>query len=302
MPCRSCSGGLIIIGDPSASPRQQQFPSKLDVTMIVAKSNTFLLFLLLFLPQHKEISGSCESNSTDQLSRLENKCFDTTHIPGWWSYIWCFRDNITQVHYDESRQVIETNNLIGSYVLDESRLLEHVYRRNTSECQSTLGSSIKRQANVVISCCRDDKWSAMHDRFRAIAELATFVESVTEPTQCTYLLKVCSDLVCPPNNPIECASSFLFRGDNDKISDESKNSHSFELAGPDFLDFLADQVVHVHLHDDVKISSSSSAYMTKGMQAAHLNRVREMFYHGYDMYMLHAQPEVSRPGMSSGSR
>lgn len=265
--------------------------------MSLVRSYAFALFLILLLSLHNGIPDSCESDSIDQLSRLENRCFDTTHISNWWSYIWCFRQEIRQVHYDESHQIVETNKLLGSYILEESRALKEVYRRNISDCDSADGTLTKRHAIVEISCCRDEKWSAMHDRFRSIAELGTFIESVTEPTQCSYLLKVCSELVCAPTNKakklVECASNLIFRGDNEQISDKFSNSDSFELAGPDFVDFLVDQITHIQFDKDIDGSSAISAYMSKAIQAAHLDRVRKMFNHGYDMYMLHAQPEVN---------
>ena len=259
--------------------------------MSLVRSYAFALFLILLLSLHNGIPDSCESDSIDQLSRLENRCFDTAHISNWWSYIWCYRHEIRQVHYDESRQIVETNNLLGSYILDESRALKEIHRRNISDCDSVDGAPTKRHASVEISCCRDEKWSAMHDRFRSIAELGTFIESVTEPTQCSYLLKVCSDLVCAPLNTAkklaECASNLTFLGDNEQIND------SFELAGPDFVDFLVDQITHITIGKETSSSSASITYMSKGMQSAHLDRVRKMFNHGYDMYMLHAQPEVN---------
>ena len=291
--------------------------------MRISSVLSIAVFLIVSVSRHQ---GQTQDKGTDSenvlsldgvLSPLRNRCFDTTHIPSWWSYVWCFKNDVRQVHYDDSHTV-ETSNLIGSYVKQESSLLKEVYRSNVSDCQTETGISILRRADVIISCCREERWSAMHDRLDEGAVLGTFVERAEEPSKCVYILNVCSDLLCTDNSrpagldenqhSTSISSSGLNRHDSinsepitsirDREGEHNREPttssreasrdpvDTLERSAPHFIDFLVDQISRIGE------SPSDGAHLTRSAQLGQLERVREMFSHGYDMYMKHAQPEV----------
>jgi hypothetical protein len=262
--------------------------------MKIVLSRWFIISFLLLLLAHN-YEGLADNNdllATDVLSILTDKCFDTVHLPGWWSYVWCFRDEVRQIHYDQS--IIETNNLIGKFMEQESSLHKEIYRRNISDCQSASGQPLIRRTEVAISCCRDSVHSSdMYHKFEPKVEFGTYIESVTERLPCMYSMLVCSDLVCPPvmvsistaggvSTPVDIGH---YRRLN-KDAEEDLLIEDTEDAAPDFVEFIVDQINHV---SDV----GSNPFLSKVEQSAHLDRVRAMFHHGYDMYMQHAQPEVT---------
>ena len=245
------------------------------------------LFCLVLLISERD--GSPD----DVLAPLKSKCFDTSHVPGWWSYIWCFRDSVEQLHYDSSRDVIEANKLIGNYIGEESQSQKEVYRRKIADCQSAPGTYVPRRADVTISCCRDEKWSAMHDRFRENSVFGTFIESVTEPSPCVYMLRVCSDLICSTiSNPrvlAETTSRLLkTRGCDKSLDDEDERDDTSAPSQHGFVDFIVDQIDYISDKGSIK----GDAYLSEASQLLQLDRVRNIFIHGYDMYMEHAQPQA----------
>ena len=240
-----------------------------------------VISLIVLFERHDSLAEVYSRERPDPLSPLADKCFDTSHLTSWWSYIWCFRDDVRQMHFDENRDVIESYHFIGKYVPHESLPYREVFRHNTSDCQSLSGLFVLRHADVIISCCRNENWSAMHDRFESISELGTFIESVSENDECEYNIRVCSDLLCPALDIHRAAENDPNRSPSSRID----NYKHYDTA-PGFTDFLAEQNYHsIHHHAD--------AYVTEADQSAKLDRVREMFYHSYDMYMTYGQPQVT---------
>lgn len=246
---------------------------------LIVRLLSAIYFFVLF-ERHNSLIEVHARDKPDPLSPLANKCFDTAHLTSWWSYVWCFRDDVQQMHFDENRNVIESYHFIGKYIPRESLPYREVFRHNASDCQSLSGLSILRHADVIISCCRNENWSAMHDRFESMSELGTFIESVSENTECEYSIRVCSDLLCPILDIYSQTSSDSSSFPSGRID----NSKPYDTA-PGFTDFLMEQNHHT-THYGV------DTYVTEADQSTNLDRVREMFYHGYDMYMMHAQPQV----------
>ena len=240
------------------------------------------LFIFSFIERHHGLSEEIDPKNIDLLSPLKNKCFDTSHIPSWWSYVWCFRDDIRQMHVDESQNVVQSYHFIGKFVPSESQSHKQVYRHNISDCQSISGLSLLRYADVVISCCRDENWSSMHERFESMAGLGTFIESVTEASECEYHLKVCSDLVCPKLTNKDGSTRGAV-GNN--LTSRSYGLKQDSIAFG-FSNFLKDQIDRVR-------NIPSDVFVSEADQSSKLVRVRKMFQHGYDMYMEHARPEVT---------
>jgi hypothetical protein len=238
-----------------------------------------IILLTTFVLCHTGSSKNYVTENIDPLSPLQNKCFDTAHLPSWWSYIWCFRSEIWQRHRDDSQNIIDSHNFIGKFVPNESHLYNEVYKHNTSNCVSASGSSVLRHAKVMISCCRGKSWSVMHDRFESVADLGTFIESVTEVNLCEYHLKVCSDLVCPADRD----QSDLAHRDHLRVMNKFDAKYPSSLRG--FSDFVMEEVSSSQ-------RSGGTAYVAVNEQSSNLERVRNMFHYGYDMYMQYAQPEV----------
>lgn len=244
-------------------------------------SSAFLSIVLLtaFVLCHTGSSKNYVTENIDPLSPLQNKCFDTAHIPSWWSYSWCFQHEIWQRHSDDSQNNIENHNFIGKFVPNESHLYKEVYKHNTSNCLSASGLSVLRHAEVIISCCRGKSWSVMHDRFESVADLGTFIESVTEVNLCEYHLKVCSDLICPADSD----HGDLIHSDILRVGNKFDATYPSSLRG--FSDFLKEEVSSSQ-------RSGGAGYLAVKEQSSNLERVRNMFHYGYDMYMRYAQPEV----------
>ena len=247
-----------------------------------ALSSAFIgiVFLSAFVLCDTGSSNNYVVENTDLLSPLQNKCFDTAHLSSWWSYVWCFRHEIWQRHREDNQNIIESHNFIGNFIPNESHMYREVYKHNTSNCLSASGLSVLRHAKVMITCCRGKSWSVMHDRFESVADLGTFIESVTEVNLCEYHLKVCSDLICPPHGDQTDFVRTAFFGENNKF--EAKYPSS--LGG--FSDFVMEEVSST-------LRSGGPAYFAIDEQSTNLDRVRKMFHYGYDMYMQHAQPEVT---------
>jgi hypothetical protein len=226
---------------------------------------TFFFFILaLLLIRNYDGLPSDNDEYSELLSVLNNKCFDTGHIPSWLTYVWCFRANIREIYVDHNLEPIERIDLIGSFISKESDALNEVYSHNSSDCRSDTGEYLSRRGEVSISCCSGIH--ADYDNLKSNSELGTFIESVEFPSACRYNIKVCSDLICTGN-------------DSDDLSE-----HGDSTPDPEFIHFILDQM------NDIG-NSETKTFMTKSEQLEHLERVRRMFHYGYDMYMEHAQPQ-----------
>lgn len=120
----------------------------------------------------------------------------------------------------------------------------------------------------------------MHDRFESVADLGTFIESVTEVNLCEYHLKVCSDLICPSDSD----QSDLVQTDFLRTTNKFDTKYISSLRG--FSDFVMEEVSSSQ-------RSGGAAFVAVIEQSSNLERVRNMFQYGYDMYMQYAQPEVN---------
>lgn len=223
----------------------------------------FVIVALLLIHNYDGLSADNDEYG-ELLSVLSNKCFDTGHIPSWFTYVWCFQANIREISTDHSQVPIERIDLIGSFILKESDSLNEVYSHNSSDCRSDTGEYLSRRGKVSISCCSGIH--ADYDRLKSNSELGTFIESVEFPSACRYYIKVCSDLICT--------------GDGNNHMPEYVDS----TPDPEFVNFIMDQM------NDVG-DPETKTFMTESEQLEHLERVRAMFHYGYDMYMEHAQPE-----------
>lgn len=202
----------------------------------------------------------------DALRPLENKCLDSLYQPDWWSYIWCYRDGVRQVHFDHQEKEITTTHFLGEFSEDESSARHHIYRNSMADCIPDNGGLSTRYVETSIRCC-DENTVSNYRRFGKLYESnqRSFIESVTEPRQCAYYINICTELLC----------------------DEGKrdNGAYTEEVGRDLLD-------ERHPIIPSKRTQKQSTSVDSVTQEKLLERVSAMFIHGYDSYLQHAFPEV----------
>ncbi len=199
------------------------------------------------------------NSKLNQLDALQKVCINSFHQPEWWSYILCYKDNIKQVHIHPETKNIEEEHEIGKYVAQLSSKLIHTYQSSTASCMSS-NKKVKRTMKVHFKCC-DHATTATYKHSDTSTTLdhnyRTFIEVVYEPVPCSYVMQVCSDILCSSKKVLTSPGKHQFNfttGEMDNINSESYVSpkHQLELR----------------------------------------ERVRNMFFHGYHSYMDHAFPEV----------
>ena len=64
----------------------------------------FLIFVNSSVPETSRGKSKNKSTTiTTDLSKLENQCIPTIDTSAeWWSYIWCYKNNLQQIHVDQS--------------------------------------------------------------------------------------------------------------------------------------------------------------------------------------------------------
>ena len=228
-----------------------------------------------------------------------------------------------QLHYDWDLNLIESNNLIGNFIRQESTAYHEVYRRAIADCELENGQLLRRNAQVFVACCPPIPDSGLN-----------YIKSVSEDTPCMsasflsvpvfslplifvysfvfsfsghYNLHVCSQAACEAaalaaqklivessinnDDPIKQEDEDNDDDDNDaKILSKTSSVHPSSTS---FNDFVLDQfnpVLVRSLPTDVDV-------------AANLERVKTMFYHAYDSYVHLALPEAElRPLSCDGGQ
>lgn len=139
-------------------------------------------------------------NIEKQLDILQGLCFDSFHQPEWWSFIWCYKSVIKQIHINPNTGIFEAENDLGSRLSPSSTPYSHMYESDLKQCSTGTGNSIlvKRRTKIQIKCCdsttiknyqhfANDMYNSKHK---------TFIEVVYEVSPCSYVFQVCSELVC----------------------------------------------------------------------------------------------------------
>ena len=234
-----------------------------------------------------------------------------------------------QLHYDWDLNLIESNNLIGNFIREESTVYHEVYRRAIADCELEDGQLLRRNAQVFVTCCPPIPDFGLN-----------YIKSVSEDTPCKskscmhtfslfplsflhlifvyfscvifsghYNLHICSHVACEdaallvqksimesnnnddPNNKLEDDEEEEDDDDDDtKLLSKTSSVHSSSTS---FNDFVLDQfnpVLVRSLPSDVDV-------------LANLERVKAMFYHAYDSYVGLALPEAElRPLSCDGGQ
>lgn len=221
-----------------------------------------------------QFSEHDQDRSLQALAVLENRCLDSLYQPEWWSYIWCYKQNMSQVHFDHQIKAIVTSNNLGDFSEEESSATHHVYRNSVPDCALATGALVTRYVETMIQCC-DQHVVANYQRLGKIYETnhRTFIASVVEPQQCSYYVTICSELLCK----IEAEDSNTYRTPNQPEPDET----------------IEDSANSAGRKSTRKSGQPQVQWVDEAAQSALLSRVRAMFIHGYDSYLQNAYPEVS---------
>lgn len=262
----------------------------------------------------------------NQLDILQGVCFDSFHHPEWWSYIWCYNSAVKQVHVNINTGVIEAENDLGTFVPSSSTSHFHIYESNSKSCASGSGSDIlmKRRTKVLVKCC-DSTVIQSYQHFSSEmynSKHRTFIDVVYEPSPCSYVMEVCSELLCvPPAGDANMGAKDLATDDDeesDEITDSDPDSKSTSVSQKSKAIVPASQASSNSNHKNTKIKRKTGAvnghrgplfgYSTQSFSQQQLQansispeaqleireRVRKMFFHGYKSYIDHAFPMVSR--------
>ncbi len=159
------------------------------------------------------ISSSFASNSTQSLSKsttqsrrsiteesidlqLTNTCYNNIFLAEWWSYVWCHRTGVRQVHYNHQTQRVEVENNLGDYVAEESEVDHQIFRSIIPDCANPQTGVLQaRYAEVSLECCEESGRKVVHIEAADNAGGAV-IASVSEPVACSYYLIVCSRVMC----------------------------------------------------------------------------------------------------------
>ena len=150
---------------------------------------------------------------------LTNKCFNNIFMSEWWSYVWCYRIGVRQVHFDPHSKTIKQQNDLGLYSADESGADHQIFRGSKTDCLSEqTGEMLARYTEVTIECCSAHQFAAAgmgrDGELPASASAGdsggedenetqgTFILNVVEPVPCSYYMTVCSIHACPPDHAL----------------------------------------------------------------------------------------------------
>lgn len=219
----------------------------------------------IFLFENKESIVAQNKMSTESLQVLENICLDSKYNLEYFSYIWCYKRNVTQVHFKSfsaKNYEVESENFIGEFSAEESTPILHIYKNSLYECVDENGFLARRYSEVSINCCPDNVVSnyRLLDMYKI--NNISFIESINEKKPCFYHINICSDLLCLNNEQ---------RNTNKEHDDKELNKK--------------------YKKNNKNVTNKKINIMSLSEQANLLNKVKTMFTYAYDSYLEHAYPE-----------
>jgi mannosidase alpha-like ER degradation enhancer 2 len=238
------------------------------------------------------------------LQALNGTCFDTSYRPEWWSYQWCYLRHARQFHFSQETKTVESKSNLGKYRKENSRDVFHQYFAETKkDCDPDIdvhgkGSqqrSIARTADVDIHCC-PTQHMLQHAKLKTTGpsiEHTTFIDQVIENRKCHYEILVCSSLVCrdqpyQPVNQKDVGVNERSRIETSTTPRAEENSNSNPKQENVEQEALNEETPEQSIKREKQLPTSER--LRKLDRAKQLNRVRELFTHGYDNYMAHAFP------------
>mmetsp|Transcript_38000 Transcript_38000/g.50045 ORF Transcript_38000/g.50045 Transcript_38000/m.50045 type:complete len:1155 (-) Transcript_38000:35-3499(-) len=221
-------------------------------------------------------------NLEQELQELNGKCFIFHQPSFWWTYKWCHRDSIVQYHVDESTGEVEDGFWIGYFNLKKTQRSKTGFDvfAGGDQCKPKSGSKSgkPRSAEVEFMCCSNTVGSG------------TYIKRVREKGKCEYLVRVCTEYVCPVHTQVSNES----KSDNyqttrksttssktkaEESYSESKQSKSSSKRSSTKLRRFStkqkDRYDRVMTDDEIEQSKED---------------VKALFYHAYDGYMSNGFP------------
>jgi len=152
-------------------------------------------------------------------AQLAGKCFNNIFLAEWWSYVWCHRAGVRQVHYNHQSQRVEIENNLGNYIAEESEANHQIYRSATPDCLvEKTGEMRLRYSEVSLECCEETGRQVIHME-AADQTGGTVMAAVTEPVPCSYYIVVCSRSACRQ----ETVESVLQSKENERVAVEKES-------------------------------------------------------------------------------
>ena len=204
-------------------------------------------------------SYKTNKNDANLLNKLDNICLDSTHLNEYWTYILCYKQHITQVHIDKdsNNNIIngERQNIFEKYIespatFPSSKLNDNAiqyYRSHNSDCSADGVTYIQRNMQVQYKCCDN---IAILNYIHLTSSNAyethqyTFIESITEPNTCNYIMNICTELLCSPSkSPLNTHM---------KLNSLSPSPYHSNLTDADVVDPLSPMIMSVTQQSDLK--------------------------------------------------
>jgi hypothetical protein len=241
---------------------------------------------------------------------LLGECLDYRPKGEWWSYQWCYKDYVEQHHYDRHPISPAIVHPVGDYKGElqlDSETWSQTHQHDEPDCEIEGSTDIvRRTATVQINCCIVDHSNPSKKLRRNTGDVlhSTFIESVTESSPCNYLVTVCTELTCSEEtkadiqkqierNPQQNALYHNIQRAPSAQKKEKVKTRDRSRVQPK--DKKPKEEGEMPSSPDFKYSftSENNKPVSKDEQEDLKNRVKEMFYHGYNSYMDNAFPAVS---------
>lgn len=196
----------------------------LKLYLLLAAAHTLNTSLATSVNTTQPSNGLEQNNqvelSADQIdAQLAGKCFNNIFLAEWWSYVWCHRSGVRQVHYNHQSQRVEIEHNLGNYIAEESEAHHQIFRSSVPDCTDEKTGEVRlRYSEVSLECCEETGRQVVHMEAADQAG-GTVVAIVTEPLPCSYYIVVCSRAACRE----ETVDSVLQRKESERISLESES-------------------------------------------------------------------------------
>jgi mannosidase alpha-like ER degradation enhancer 2 len=275
-------------------------------------------------PPHSDNPASAAVGDSSVVAPLAGQCFNNIFMAEWWSYVWCYGDSLRQIHFNHHSQRIESEHLVGTFIEEESGPTHHIYRSTEADCLNEKTNTYSvRYAEVAIECCVETGKQVPFPEVAAEAG-GTIIAAVKEPMPCSYYLTVCSEKICTHQPQPIAATSTTTKASSVSVPSTSSSSSSSTTArtggaggkgGPNAtpMTFDASSILdHTQAKGkigqqyqsgergssgrrggDVSVADSTKDTLPIPNEIDQLHareRVREMFFHGYDNYIANAFP------------
>jgi hypothetical protein len=233
---------------------------------------------------------------------IRGSCFEYRLRRAWWTYSWCNKETLEQTRSPRVGKPPIERYHIGNYQPDRSLHKFHqFYESNVTEClpegQEKL---LRRTGDVFLKCCDSDPQAVKVRRKADRKTGAVFIDSVLETKPCHYVFYVCAQSVCTEESSSDLSMESVSLEVEGGVSDS-------RLPASDRLDPALETLAQFPEKIEIPLppekqskrttrkESSSGVHPTEITPKEQLRlreKVREMFYHGYDSYLRHAYPQV----------